>query len=574
MLKRSSAITAALAMLAALFGSCVSEQGEIPAAATGAAGLELPPGAETAAETIQAEMLSEIVDHLADDTLRGRGPSTEGDRLARRYISGFLQQVGFEPGAAEGSWEQPFELVGINSEMPKIWSFHGPQAQLDLDWWDDFVGSSGVQQDVVEIAAGTEIVFIGYGITAPEENWDDFKETDLNGKIALIMNNDPDWDSELFAGERRLYYGRWTYKYESAARHGAVAAIIIHTTPSAGYPFQVVQTGWTGVQFELPGADGPRVALQAWVTEQAARDLVALGGHDLDRLTQSARSRDFRPVELGVTTEFRFTNAVQPGLETANVLGLLRGRDPDLRDEVVIYTAHHDHLGEGEPDDEGDTIYNGARDNASGVASVLGVARAFAALEQPPRRSILMLLVGAEEQGLLGSRYFAEHPTVHPGKMAANINVDSANIFGPSRDVGVIGRGKSSLEELLEGAAALQDRVVVGEPFPDKGYYYRSDQFNLAKIGVPALYFKAGTAFVGKSSEWGREVEDRWRATRYHQPSDEVYEEWNFAGMVEDARLAFWVGLAAAEADTAPGWRPGDEFESVRRRMLAEAEGR
>ena len=490
--------------------------------------------------------------------------------MTRQYLVDFLQDLGYEPGGPGGSWEQPVGLVGITSQMPESWTFRAGGGSLGVAWWDDYIGVTGVQEGEVSVD-DAEIVFVGYGITAPEEDWNDYKDADLRGKILLILNNDPDWDPGLFAGNRRLLYGRWTYKYESAARQGAVGAIIIHTTPSAGYPWQVVQTSWTGEQFELPAGDEPRVRLAAWLTEDAAREVAALGGHDLDELAAAAKTREFRPVPLGVTTSIRFSNTLNRGSQSANVLGLLRGRDPELAEELVVYTAHHDHLGTGKPDDSGDAIYNGARDNASGVATVVGVAKAFRALPQRPRRSILVLLAAAEEQGLLGSRYFAEHPTVHPGKIAANINIDSANVFGRTRDVAVIGGRKSSLEDLLELAAALQGRVVVDEPFPDKGYYYRSDQFNLAKIGVPALYFKSGTEFIGRPPEWGRETEDAWRNTRYHQPSDEIYEDWDLEGLVEDARLAFWVGLAAAEADEPPTWRPGDEFEAVRERMLREA---
>jgi Zn-dependent M28 family amino/carboxypeptidase len=448
--------------------------------------------------------------------------------------------------------------------MPKSWTFRAGGRELDLQWWEEYIATSGVQQEEVAIQ-DAEVVFVGYGIVAPEEGWDDFKGVDLRGKILLMLNSDPEHDPELFGGERRLYYGRWTYKYESAAAQGAAGAIIIHTTPSAGYPFQVVQTSWTGEQFELPARDEPRVALTGWVTEQAARELVTFAGGDLDALLATARTREFAPVPLGVTTSIRFTNVLNRGAQTANVLGLLFGSDPEVYDELVIYTAHHDHLGRGEPDAKGDRIYNGARDNAAGVATVLSVAKAFAALPRPPRRSVLALFVAAEEQGLLGSRWFAEHPMAPPGKIAANINVDGPNVFGRTRDVAVVGPGKSTLEDLLEAAAKVQGRVIVDEPSPDKGYYYRSDQYNFAKIGVPALYFKGGTEFVGKPPEWGREIEDRWRETRYHQPSDEVYDEWSYEGMIEDARLAFWVGLAVAEAEELPSWRPGDEFEPIRR---------
>jgi Zn-dependent M28 family amino/carboxypeptidase len=570
--------------VAALFAAASCARAPDPAAADPAAAepephplaLELPEGAERAAEVIDAATLETVVRALSDDAMEGRGPASAGDARVRQYLIDAMKGLGLAPGMPDGGWEQPIEMVGVTAHLPESWIFHrdGAGGELvDLAWWTDYIASSGVQKDEVAIE-DAEVVFVGYGIEAPEEGWDDFKGVDVAGKILLMMNSDPDWDPALFAGQRRLYYGRWTYKYESAARHGAAGAILIHTTPSAGYPFQVVQTSWTGEQFELPAGDEPRIRIAAWATEDAARRLAALGGHDLDALYQAARNREFRPMPLGVSTSIRFTNTLRPGSHTANLLGLIPGRDPELQDELVVYTAHHDHLGVGEPDTTGDRIYNGARDNASGVATVLAAAKAFRAMPQPPRRSVLFLIVAAEEQGLLGSQYYANHPTVHPGRIAANLNFDSSAIFGATRDVPVIGRGKSGLEELLEIAAARQGRRVVDEPFPDKGYYYRSDQFNFAKIGVPALYFTAGTDFPGRPPEWGRKMEDDWRATRYHQPSDEIYDAWSFDGMVQDARLAFWVGLAVSEMDDPPGWRPGDEFEAMRERMLAEAASR
>ena len=531
---------------------------------------ELPAGAEQAAQAIDVPTLQSVIETLSADDFGGRGPSTDGDRKTRAYIAGFLRDLGYEPGAPGGTWEQEIGLVGITSHMPKSWSVRADDETLALTWWDDYVATSGVQQEKVTIDE-TEIVFVGYGITAPEENWDDYKGTDVRGKILLMLNNDPDWDANMFAGERRLYYGRWTYKYESAARHGAAGALVIHTTPSAGYPYQVVQSGWSGEQFELPAESEARVKLTGWVTEDAAQRMLALAGHDLETLVASARSREFRPVELGLRTRIDFEVTLDRGSKSGNVAGLLRGSDPELAKEIVVFTAHHDHLGIGEPDDDGDRIYNGARDNASGVAAILAAGKAFAALPERPRRSILILAVGAEEQGLLGSKYFATHPSVHPGHIAANINLDSPNVFGRTHDVAIIGRGKSDLEDLLEAAAAMQNRVVVDEPFPDKGYYYRSDQFNFAKIGVPALYFKNGTQFRDRAPEWGVEMEDTWRAARYHRPSDEIYEAWDLAGLVEDTQLAFYVGWAAANADVPPGWKPGDEFEAVRQKARREA---
>ena len=531
--------------------------------------LPLPSGVERAEHAITPATLAAVTRFLADDLLEGRAPASRGDRLTRRYIATQLQALGLEPGAAAGSWEQPLEIVGITTKAPEAWSFLGPEGEARLAWWDDYIATIGLQAE----RAGFDdapVVFVGYGITAPEYGWDDFKGADLRGKVLLMLNNDPDWDPDLFAGKKRLYYGRWDYKYESAARQGAKGAIIVHTTPSAGYPWQVVQSSWTGEQFDLPVTEGPRMQATGWTTEEAARRLVALGGFDLAKLVESARSRSFRPVPLGITTSLHLEAGLRH-LETANVAGLLRGRDPLLKDEVVIYTAHHDHLGIGKADATGDTIYNGALDNASGVAQLLVIAGAFAALPTPPRRSVLFLSVAGEESGLLGSGYFASHPTFPAGRIAADINFDGANIWGRTRDIALIGRGKSDLDRVLEMAAARQGRRVVEEAFPDRGHYYRSDQFSFAKIGVPCLYFDNGIDYVGRPPGWGQKKVEEWEATHYHQPSDEFGPEWDLTGVVDDARLGFVTGLAVAEADTMPAWLPKDEFEAARKRALAEA---
>jgi Zn-dependent M28 family amino/carboxypeptidase len=384
-----------------------------------------------------------------------------------------------------------------------------------------------------------------------------------------VLNNDPDWDPALFEGDTRLYYGRWTYKYESAARRGAAGAIIVHTTPSAGYPWQVVQTSWSGPQFELPAGGEPRVQLEAWVTDDAARKLLG-ERHDLDALIAQAKRRDFRPVPLGITTSIALTNTLSR-TPSANVLGVLRGNDATLADQYVVYSAHYDHLGVGEPDESGDTIFNGARDNASGVGMLLAIGKAFAALPERPRRSIMLLLVAAEEQGLIGSQYFAEHPPVPPGRIAANVNYDSGNIWGATTDITFIGFGKSSLDPIALAVAAQQGRTVVGDQFPDRGYYYRSDQFNFAKIGVPAFYLRPGTDFVGRPAGWGAEQLERYEANDYHQRSDELTAEWRFEGMVEDARFGFHAGLIVANDDALPQWNAGNEFEAARLAALAAA---
>lgn len=526
-------------------------------------------GADPAARAIDADTLREVIAEIASDKYEGRGTASRGGELAIDYLSSRLAAIGYRPGGPGGAWRQSVPLLGLTARMPETWVFRAGDREKGFRWRDRYIASSGVQRESVEIR-DADVVFVGYGIVAPEVGWDDYKGADLEGKILLMLNNDPDWDPKLFAGERRLFYGRWDYKYDSAARQGALGAIIIHTDKSAGYPWQVVQTSWSGEQFELTAGDEPRIEVKAWLTWDAARDLVALGGGDLEALVGSARSPEFRPVPLGVRTSLAFTNRMNR-TESANVLGLLEGSDPGLRNEAVIYTAHHDHLGIGEPDARGDRIYNGAVDNASGVAQVLAIAKAFGRLAEPPRRSILIALVTAEEQGLLGSLFYSLDPTFPPGRIAANINIDGGNIWGRTRDVAIIGRGKSSLEDDLERVASLEGRVVTDEPFPDKGYYYRSDQLSFARIGVPALYFKSGTEFIGRPQDWGRERNEEWIRTNYHQPSDELDESWNLEGMVEDARLAFYVGLLAADAEKMPSWRPGDEFEAARKKAIAAA---
>ena len=558
--RRSRLASPALLSLVLLAAACApAPEPEPPAppdAATLAAGVE---------QSITGELLRGHVAALSDDAMAGRGPASEGDTAARAYLVEQMTAMGLEPGFADGSWEQPMEIVGITSKAPKEWSFLGGRSGVVLRWWDEFIASSGVQEERAAIKQA-ELVFVGYGIEAPEYGWDDYKGVDVTGKLLVMLNNDPEWDPELFEGERRLYYGRWDYKYAQAAKRGAAGAIIIHTTPSAGYPFQVVQTSWTGEQFELPGS--PRSQIEAWVTWEAAGKLAELAGHDLEALVESARSADFQPVPFDVTTSLKLRNTVRQ-VETANVAGLLRGSDPELADEVVVYTAHHDHLGVGEPNDQGDDIYNGALDNGAGCAQVLGIAKAMTELAEAPRRSVLFLFVAAEEQGLLGSLYYARNPTFEPGRIAANINLDGANIWGRTADVAYIGFGKSSLDGVIEKAAARQERKVVGDQFPDRGYFYRSDQFNFAQIGVPAIYLDTGAEFIGRPEGWGKEQVNAWTEIHYHQPSDELTDEWEFAGMVDDARLALECGLAVTQADGLPAWKPGDEFEAARKEALA-----
>ncbi|MEX2125452.1 MAG: M28 family peptidase [Woeseia sp.] len=534
--------------------------------ASASSGDAATPADEATAE-ITADLMRAYVIEISDDKYEGRGPGSRGDEAARAYLAQEMEKLGLEPGAADGTWQQPFDLVGITSEQPDEWTFQHDDGDITLKQWDQFIASSGVQEEQATIE-DAELVFVGYGIQAPEYEWDDFKGQDLKGKVLVIMNNDPSWDTDLFGGETRLWYGRWDYKYLSAARQGAAGAIIIHTAPSAGYPFQVVQTSWTGEQFELPAGSEPRNQINAWVTEDSARELIELAGYDLDELRTAADNRDFEPVPLGITTSISMDVTLNREA-SANVLGLIPGSDPELRDEAVIYTAHHDHLGIGTPNDEGDSIYNGAMDNASGLAQLFAIAKAIKALPQAPRRSILFALVGAEEQGLLGSKYYAAHPTFAPGKIAANLNYDGGNIWGDTHDVTYVGLGKTSIDGIVEAIAAEQGRVVKPDQFADRGYFYRSDQFSFAKIGVPAMYLDTGTDFVDRPAGWGKEQVNHYTDVNYHQPSDEYDDSWNFDGMIADALLGYWTGLAIANADEMQKWNEGDEFEAARLEALS-----
>jgi hypothetical protein len=517
-----------------------------------------------AAAQITQEVLRAHTKFLASDLLEGRGPSTRGDAIGEAYIQSQMEAMGLKPGAPGGGWVQKVPLVAIRPSFSAPVAFHSERGDAKGEPGVNFVAFAGIQKPEAKIE-DAEIVFVGYGIVAPEYQWDDYKDADLSGKVLLMMNNDPENDPNLFAGKTRLWYGRWDYKYLIAAKKGAAGAIIIHTTPSAGYPWQVVRNSWAGEKYELPDDGSPRVKVKMWATEELSKKIAELGGQDLDRLRASAESRSFRPVPLGVKLSVALTNAIEQR-ESGNVVGLLPGSDPMLAGEAVVYTAHHDHLGI--KSGPGDQIYNGAIDNASGVASILGVARAFASLRKPPRRSITFAFVTAEEQGLLGSEYFAGHAPVPVGRIAADINIDEANWFGRTRDVSLIGLGKSSLDNDVAAAAKLQGRAVKPDQFPDRGRFYRSDQFSFAKAGVPAAYLKFGTDVIGKPEGYGREQVEAYEKNTYHQPSDEYRDTLNFSGAVEDAQLAFYLGCRVADADTMPRWKKGDEFETARMKAL------
>ena len=537
-------------------------------------------------QTISEPTLRGHIRFLADDLLEGRGPGSRGDQITQLYLQTQFQSLGLLPAATpegihraingkqgteeadldslrESIWTQAVPLIGVQTHPPDSVTFTHHSETLTLQSGENFMSNLGQTSEATSIK-DAEVVFVGYGIQAPEYQWDDFKDVDVRGKILLMMNNDPEDDPNRFEGRKRLYYGRWDYKYQIAAQQGAIGAIIIHTTPSAGYPWQVIQTSWSGEEFKLRNDSTPACKMTGWVTDQAAKQLVALSGHDLGELRKRAQSNDFRPVELGTHFSIELTGQVRKQ-DSANVVGILPGSDPKLRDQAVIFMAHHDHLGiSAERNIDGDNIYNGAVDNASGTAGLLTIAKAFSALPVKPRRSILFAAVAAEEQGLLGSQQFAQAPPMHPGLLAAVVNIDGANILGETHDVNVIGNGKSNLDGILEQIAKSQNRVVTPDLFPDRGYYYRSDQFSLAKIGVPGVYLHSGINVVGKPTGWGKEQLEKWVEETYHQPSDEYQISWNLSGAIQDLQLLALVGLKIAQDDEMPKWNAGDEFEAAR----------
>ncbi len=516
-------------------------------------------GASAQAPSITEHELAAHVRFLSSDLLEGRGTGTRGDELARLYLATQLQSFGLLPGNGD-AWEQPVPILGITSEVTAPLTARGKGGEASFTAPDDYTAVAG--SPTAEVAwRGAELVFVGYGITAPEQHWDDFGNVDVRGKVLLVMNNDPADDPERFAGKTRLYYGRWSYKFEEAARRGALGAIVIHTNESAGYPFQVIQASHGRENFWLPFAGQPALEVRSWCSEDAARKLCALGGHDLDELRAAAEKGNQPPTPLGVTLGLGLRNTPRE-MASANVLGVLPGSDAKLRDQYVVVTAHFDHLGIGKPKN-GDSIYNGAVDNASGCAGLLALAHACSRLETAPRRSILFLAVTAEESGLLGSQFYTEHPTVPKQQLVANFNVDGLNIWGRTEDLEFIGFGKNSLTALAETVAAGFGRHIAPDSNPDLGLFYRSDHFNFARIGVPAAYFKAGREFVDRPED-RRRMKASYTTVHYHQPSDEIAAWWNLAGAVADLELLLGCLRTCADADAAPTWTPGDEFEALR----------
>jgi len=528
-------------------------------------------GAATGPEIDGARILAHIK-VLASDDFQGRKPGTAGEEKTVGYLEAELRKLGLEPGNTDGTFIQKVPMVGITPKASPLVFTSGAQT-LELKYRDDYVGWTKRVTERVALE-NSDVIFAGYGVQAPEFSWDDFKGVDVKGKTIVVFINDPPvagpdgaLDPKTFGGSAMTYYGRWTYKFEKGAQLGAAGVLIVHEKGPAGYGFNVVQ-GNVGEKLDLitPDKNAGRAAIEGWITADKARALFALAGQDFDALKKAALSRDFKPVPLGVKAAASLENTFRT-IDSKNVVAKLEGADPTLLDEYVIYTSHWDHYGIGEPEN-GDAIYNGAADNASGVATVLEIARAFTRATPAPKRSILFLFVTAEEQGLLGSEYYARMPIYPLKKTLAVINVDGVNTWGRTKDITVIGMGASDLDDYLLEAAKAQGRVLRPDPEPEKGFYYRSDHFNFAKQGVPALDPADGTEFIGKPADYGMKMRARYTAEDYHQPSDEVKPDWDLSGAVEDGRLFWKVGYDVANAAAYPEWKPGNEFRAIREKQL------
>ena len=519
-------------------------------------------GATAQAQEISGDRIRAHVRFLASDLLEGRGTGARGGQLASEYIATQFELIGAKPAGDNGTYFQNVPLVGIDTQPDSRLSAVGKGGTLAFRWLDDFVGKN--QRQKPDEKFDGEAVFVGHGIVAPEFQWDDFKGVDVRGKVIVLFTNEPPSSSEKFFGGPALtYYGRWTYKFEQAVRVGAVGAIIIHTTPTAGYGWNVVRNSWGREESYVKlRPREPELALAGWLTEEAGGRLLAASGRTVPELLKLADSREFKPIPLGVRISGEMHSKIRE-VNTRNVAAVISGSDPALRQETVIFSAHWDHLGIG-PVVDGDPIYNGAVDNATGCAMLLEIARAWASLEQKPRRSALFLSVTAEEDGLRGSEYYATHPLAPPGKTALALNFDGFQPFGRTMDVVVNGANRTTFWPQVQDAAERMDLLIRPDPRPEQGHYYRSDHFSYAKVGIPAFSVSQGEEVLGRPEGYGKKLFGDYNARHYHQPSDGYGEGWDFAGMVQVAQFGFLLGQSAANLEQLPTWNPGDEFLGAR----------
>jgi Zn-dependent M28 family amino/carboxypeptidase len=520
-------------------------------------------GADSLAiKAISDSSLTQYLSVIAADSLQGRKPFTNGETKTINYLKAQFEKLGLQPGNGD-SFFQEVPMVEIKSIPEDKMVLKGKTSSLTLNYLTDFVAGTRRVQNEVSIS-NSPLIFAGYGIVAPEYGWNDYANLDVKGKTVVVLINDPGFaDSTLFKGKNMTYYGRWTYKFEEAARQGATGIIIVHDTEPAAYPWTVVRSGWSKSKLTLQSEDNGmnRTVVEGWITLDKAKQLFAMDGKSFDELALSARKKGFKAVDLNVTTSLKVKNTIKKSV-TYNVLAKIPG--DKRKDEAIIYSAHWDHLGVGEKV-QGDSIYNGAVDNATGVASLFEIASAFKKLPKAPGRTILFISYTAEEQGLLGSEYYAKHPTFPLAKTIANINMDMMGIAGKTKDIVVYGFGQSELEDYATESAKKQGRVIVPDPVPSSGLYYRSDHFNLAKVGVPSLFTGSGVDNIKNGRTWGLKQVADFTKFRYHSPQDNFdAKTWDLSGIIEDVRMLFDMGYRISNEDSYPKWKDGSEFKAIR----------
>ncbi len=522
----------------------------------------LPSAAFAAMDTINPEHVRAHVRFLSDDLLEGRGTGQRGGDIAAQYIAAQFALYGLKPAGDNGTYMQKVPLVGVTPLADtRFWLVPEQGSAMELRPLEDYVAYDETQQRESDVDA--EVVYVGYGIEAPEYNWDDYKGKDVKGKVLLMLVNEPPSEDEnFFKGKALTYYGRWTYKYEEAARKGAVGAILIHKTDMASYPWEVVRNSNSGEKSYLRREGQPKLNVSSWIQLGVAQKLVASAGMDLDKMMADAQSRDFKPVTLPFKLKAHMVSKIRP-FESNNVVAILPGSDRKLKDEAVTYTAHYDHLGI-RPDMPGDNIYNGAQDNATGCGILLEIARAFGQAAQKPRRSIIFASVTAEEQGLLGSQYLGEHPPIPAGKITLDLNFDDVKPLGAPEEVEVSGAERTTFYPVVQATAKEFRLAIRPDARPEAGHYYRSDHFSLARVGIPSFSINEGMKFKGHDEAWGLEQDKEYTAKHYHQPSDEYHPTMDFTGDAAMARFGFALGWEAANLPHPIGWQKGDEFDATR----------
>jgi len=548
-------------------GICLAQQSHQPMRSSAAASAHLSPAAIAAFQRVDPERIRAHVRFLSDDLLEGRGTGQRGGDIAAQYIATQLALYGLKPAGDNGTYMQKVPMVGITPQPATTFAFVPAKGGAnDLKVLDQYVAYDQTQQSQSDVNA--EIVYVGYGIEAPEYNWDDYKGADVKGKVLLMLVNEPSSDdAKFFKGKALTYYGRWTYKYEQAARKGAVGAILIHRTDMASYPWEVVRNSNSGEKSFLKLDGTPKLKVASWIQLDVAKQLAANSGMDLDKMMADAQSRDFRPIALSAKLKAHMVSKVRP-FESNNVIAMLPGADRKLKDEAVMYTAHYDHLGI-RPDMSGDNIYNGANDNATGCGILLELANVFSLAAQKPRRSILFTAVTAEEQGLLGSEYLGKHPPIPADKIALDLNYDDVPPLGSPEEVEVSGSERTTFYPIVQGLAKEFRLNIRPDARPEAGHYYRSDHFSLARVGIPAFSVNEGMKYKGHDVAWGMQQADEFTAKHYHQPSDEYHPEMDFTGDAAMARFGFALGWQAANMPNLVGWEKGDEFEAPRVKSMS-----